>query len=98
LNLQFKRFVVYYLPLIANLGLIAYLAWQLGFAPYYQRHGELRMFSILYAVGGLVVGSSGITAFFHVTANEKGPRFWLVLALINTIIPTVLLVVLLQSR
>jgi len=95
---QLKRFVVYYLPLIANIGLVAYLVWQIGLVPYYERHGEFRIFSILYAIGGLVVGASGITAFFHVTANEKGPRRWLALALVNTIIPTVLLLVLLQSR
>jgi len=98
LNQQLKRFIVYYIPLIANLGLIAYLIWQLGLVPYDQRHGELRMFSILYAIGGMVVGASGITAFFHVTANEKGPRRWLALALVNTIVPTLLLLVLLQAR
>ncbi|HWB46110.1 MAG TPA: hypothetical protein VG900_11775 [Hyphomicrobiaceae bacterium] len=97
MSLQLRRFVAYWLPLIANLGLIAYLVWQLGLVPYQQRHGELRMFSILYAVGGMVVGASGITAFFHVTANEKGPRRWLALALVNTIVPTLLLLVLLQS-
>ena len=97
MNLQLRRFIVYWLPLIANLCLIAYLVWQLAWVPYYQRHGELRMFSILYAVGGMVVGASGITAFFHVTANEKGPRRWLAFALVNTIVPTVLLLVLLQS-
>ena len=98
MNQQLKRFIVYYIPLIANLGLIAYLIWQLGLVPYHQRHGELRMFSILYAIGGLVVGASGITAFFHVTANEKGPRRWLVFSLVNTIVPTLLLLVLFQTR
>jgi hypothetical protein len=97
MNVQLKRLVLYYLPLLANIGLIAYLAWQLGWVPFQQRHGELRMFSILYAVGGMVVGASGITAFFHVTADEKGPRRWLALALINTILPTLLLLVLLRS-
>ncbi len=93
-----QRFVLYYMPLLANIGLIAYLVWQLGLAPYDQRHGEFRMFSILYAIGGLVVGASGITAFFHVTANDKGPRRWLALALVNTIVPTLLLIALFQSR
>ena len=97
MNEQLKRFVVYYLPLLVNIALIAYLVWQLGLVPYYQRHGELRMFSILYAVGGLVIGASGITAFFHITANDKGPRRWLALALVNTIVPTLLLIVLFQS-
>lgn len=98
MNVQLRRFVAYYLPLMANLALIAYLVWQLGFASYYERHGEFRIFSILYAVGGLVMGASGITAFFHITANEQGPRRWLVLALVNTIVPTLLLMALFQFR
>jgi hypothetical protein len=97
MNEKLKRLVLYWLPLLANVGLIAYLVWQLALAPYYQRHGEFRMFSILYAIGGLVVAGSGITAFFHLTANDKGPRRWLALALVNTIVPTILLLVLLQS-
>ncbi|HEX4985945.1 MAG TPA: hypothetical protein VFV71_07725 [Burkholderiales bacterium] len=96
MNVQVRRFVVYWIPFIANLCLTGYLVWQLGLAPD-QRHSELRMFSILYAVGGMVVGASGVTAFFHVTANEKGPRRWLAFALVNTIVPTVLLLVLFRA-
>jgi hypothetical protein len=98
LNSKLKRFALYYLPLLANIGLIVYLIWQLNLVPYFQRQGEFQIFSVLYAVGGLVVAVSGITAFIHITANQKGPRPLFALSLVNTIIPTVLLLAMLQLR
>jgi hypothetical protein len=97
LNENLKRFLLYYLPLLANIGLIAYLIWQLNLVPYFQRQGELQIFSVLYAIGGLVVAVSGVTAFIHVIANQKGPRRLFALSLVNTIVPTLLLFVLLRS-
>ena len=98
MKLNSRRLLLYYVPLLANLGLIAYLTWQLNLVPYFQRQEEFRIFSVLYAVGGLVVAVSGITAFVHAVSNEKGPRNLFVLSLVNTIIPTVLLLALLQLR
>lgn len=98
MKLNPRRLLLYYVPLLANLGLIAYLTWQLNLVPYFQRQEEFRIFSVLYAVGGLVVAVSGITAFVHAVSNEKGPRNLFVLSLVNTIIPTVLLLALLQLR
>jgi hypothetical protein len=98
LNARLKRFLLYYLPLLANIGLIVYLIWQLNLVPYFQRQGEFQIFSVLYAVGGMVVAVSGIAAFIHVAANQKGPRRLFALSLVNTIIPTVLLIVMLQLR
>ncbi len=95
---KLKRFVLYYLPLLANIGLIIYLTWQLNLVPYFQRQGEFQIFSMLYAIGGLIVGVSGITAFIYVTANQKGSRPLFALSLVNTIIPTVLLLVMLHLR
>lgn len=96
MNQKLKRFLLYYLPALVNIGLIGYLIWQLNLVPYFQRQGELQMFSVLYAVGGLVVAVSGITAFIQVTANEKGPRLLFALSLVNTIVPTLLLLTMLQ--
>ena len=98
MNNKLKRFLLYYLPLLANVGLIAYLIWQLNLVPYFQRQGEFQIFSVLYAVGGLVVAVSGITACIHLIANQKGPRPLLALSLVNTIIPTMLLLAMLQFR
>ncbi len=98
MNNKLKRFLLYYLPLLANISLIAYLTWQLNLVPYFQRQGEFQIFSVLYAVGGLVVFESGVVAVMHLTANQKAPRRLLALSLINTIIPTVLLLAMLQLR
>jgi hypothetical protein len=98
LNSKLKRCLLYYLPLLANIGLIVYLIWQLNLVPYFQRQGEFQIFSVLYAVGGLVVAVSGVTAFIHTTANQKGSRPLFALSLVNTIIPTVLLLAMLQFR
>lgn len=98
LKSKLKRFLLYYLPLLANIGLIAYLIWQLNLVPYFQRQGEFQIFSMLYAIGGLVVGVSGTTAFIHITANQKGSHALFALSLVNTIIPTVLLIVMLHYR
>ena len=95
---KLRRFLLYYLPLFVNIGLITYLVWQLNLVPYFQRQGEFQIFSVLYAVGGLVVAVSGITAFIHFMANQQEPRPLFALALVNTIIPTVLLLAMLQFR
>ena len=98
MNSKLKRFALYYLPLLANIGLIVYLIWQLNLVPYFQRQGEFQIFSVLYAVGGLVVAVSGATAVIHLTSNQKGSRPLFALSLVNTIIPTVLLLAMLQLR
>ena len=98
MNASLKRFLLYYLPLLANIALIAYLVWQLNLVPYFQRQGEFQIFSVLYAVGGMVVAVSGVTAFIHIAANQQGGRPLFVLSLVNTIIPTVLLLAMLQFR
>ena len=98
MNTKLKRFLLYYLPLLANIGLIVYLVWQLNLVPYFQRQGEFQIFSVLYAIGGMVVAVSGISAFIYITANQKGSRPLFALSLVNTIIPTVLLIVMLQFR
>ena len=98
MNVKLKRFLLYYLPLLANITLVAYLVWQLNLVPYFQRQGEFQIFSMLYAVGGLVVAVSGVTAFIHIAANQEGPRRLFALSLVNTIIPTVLLLAMLQFR
>ena len=98
MNNKLKRFLLYYLPLLANISLIVYLTWQLNLVPYFQRQGEFQIFSVLYAVGGLVVFVSGVVAVIHLTANQKAPRQLLALSLVNAIIPTVLLLAMLQLR
>jgi hypothetical protein len=98
LNRKLRLFLLYWLPLATNVGLIIYLVWQLNLVPYFQRQGEFAIFSVLYAIGGLVVVVSGITAFVHASAMQKTERKYFVLSLINTIIPTLLLLLMLLFR
>jgi hypothetical protein len=87
------------LPTAANVGLIAYLTWQLNLMPFIERQGEFRIFSVLYAIGGLVIAVAGVAAFVHGASQHDRPRRrLLMLALVNLIIPTVLLLVLLKFR
>ena len=96
MRLLVRRTLLYYLPLACNLALIAYVVLQLHFVSGYDRHSKFFIFSTLYAVGGMLVAVSAVTAFFHATAQAKGPRIHYMLSLVNTIIPTVLLVILLN--
>jgi hypothetical protein len=93
-----RRLLIYFLPSAGNLALIAYLVWQIRYASFYDRHSEFLMFSLVYAVGGAVMVVSAVTAFFHGSTLAKAARWYYALALVNTIIPTVLLVVLLEFR
>jgi hypothetical protein len=97
LKLRWRRIFVYFLPLALNVALIAYLVWQLGYAPGFERHTRLQMFAVLYGMGGVVVAVSGVTAFLHATTREKAARGYFALALINTIVPTLVLLVMLRS-
>jgi heme/copper-type cytochrome/quinol oxidase subunit 2 len=94
---RLRRVLFYYIPCACNLALAAYLAWQLWSVPLIDRHSKFLMFSILYAVGGIVVAVSGITVFFHATAQEaRRPRWLYPLAVSNTIAPTLLLLAMLR--
>jgi hypothetical protein len=97
MRIRWRRVFVYLLPLACNVALSAYLVWQLGYTPAFDRHTKLQMFALLYAVGGVVVAVSGVTAFLHATTKEKSARGYFALALVNTILPTVLLLVVLRS-
>lgn len=93
-----KTIILDVLPTVANVVLTAYLAWQLNLMPYFQRQGEFQIFSVLYAVGGLVIAVSGFAAFVHAAETREAARRLFMLALINIIIPTMLLLVLLKFR
>lgn len=97
MKIELRRTLLYYLPLACNLALAAYLVWQLWSVPLLDRHSKFQMFSVLYAVGGVVVAVSGITVFSHATAREARRPGWLYpLAVSNTILPTLLLLAMLR--
>lgn len=90
-----RRLLLYFLPLAVNILLAAYLVWQLWNTVGLERDSSVFIFSLLYGLGGMVVAVSGVTAFCHATGqlNESGTYYGL--ALVNIIIPTVLLLLLL---
>ena len=97
MNARMRRILLYYLPFACNLALAAYLVWQLSFVSLLDRHSRFLMFSVLYAVGGVVVAASGVTVFFHATTQRgRGPRWLYPLAVSNTIVPTLLLLAMLR--
>ena len=96
---RLRTVVLDVLPTVTNIALIVYLSWQLNLMPFIERQGEFRIFSVLYAIGGLVIAVAGVAAFVHGAYQHTRPRRrLLMLALVNLIIPTVLLLVLLKFR
>ena len=93
---RWRRWLFYLGPLGCNLALTGYLVWQLGYTDALERHSRLQMFALLYAVGGVVLAISGVAAFLQATARDKGSRGYYALALVNVIIPTVLLLSMLK--
>lgn len=97
MNPRLRRVLLYYIPAMCNLALAGYLAWQLWSVPLLDRHSKFLMFSILYAVGGVVVAVSGVTVFFRAATKEaRGARWLYPLAVANTIAPTLLLLAMLR--
>lgn len=94
MNNRIKQFLLYWMPLLINAGLLIYLVWQLNLIPYFQRQGGFQIFSILYALGGLVVAVSGFAVFVHSALNPGGSQRLFMLSLANIIFPTVLLLAL----
>jgi hypothetical protein len=89
------RMLLYYLPLAVNAGLAAYLGWQLLKLAPTDRDSRVFMFAVTYGLGGIALAISGVTAFFHATAQLGGQRRHYALSLVNIIIPTILLLLLL---
>ena len=95
MRLPVRRTLLYYLPLVTNVVLAAYLVWQLRNVTSFERDSRVFMFAVVYGLGGLVVAVSGVTAFFHATAQLRERRSYYALALFNAIVPTVMVLALL---
>lgn len=89
------RTLLYYLPLAVNVVLAIYLGWQLLAIEPSDRDSRVFMFSVTYGLGGIVLAVSGVTAFFHASAQIGGHRGYYALSLLNIIVPTVLVLSLL---
>ena len=95
MKLSARRALLYYFPLAINVVLATYLVWQLWRVTPFERDSRVFMFAMMYGLGGIVVAISGVTAFFHATAQIGEPRAYYALSLFNIIVPTVLLLALL---
>ena len=97
MNRSIQRLLLYFLPLATNLVLGVYLGWQIWRLEPIERDSRVFMFSLLYGLGGIVVAVSGVTAVLHMTQQIKEQRTYYGLALINIIVPTLLLLILLYK-
>lgn len=92
-----QRLLLYFVPLVTNLLLAVYLGWQIWRIAPIERDSRVFMFSLLYGLGGIVVAVSGVTAFLHMTQQLREERVYYGMALINIIVPTLLLLILLYK-
>jgi energy-converting hydrogenase Eha subunit B len=99
-----RRFLGIVLPGLLNAGLALWIVWHLIAVPGYARSIGFGAFVWLYAVGGLAIVLSCASAFMLLAMETSDPvdaarrRLWLMLALVNTTIPSVLMLLLVVLR
>jgi len=99
-----QRLLGFLLPGLVNMGLALWIVWHLATVPGYARRIGFGSFVWLYAIGGLAIVLSCASAFLLLamdvtgTADAAQRRVWLMLAFINTTIPSVLMLVLVLLR
>ena len=99
-----QRFVGFLLPGLLNAGLALWIAWHLATTASYARGMGFGAFVWLYAIGGLAIVLSCGSAFMLMatdgsgSANATQRRRWLMTALVNTTIPSVLMLLLLLLK
>ena len=99
-----ERFLGFVLPGLLNAGLALWIVWHLATVPGYARRLSFGAFVMLYAVGGLTIVLSCASAFLLLALGGSNAvdaaqrRLWLMLALVNTTIPSVLMLLLLGLR
>ncbi len=91
-------------PAILNVGSAVWLAWHLALVPGYAQELSFAHFASLYAIGGLTIVLSGMAIFFMLASDQlqasdaRQRRRWLTVALINTSVPSIGILVLLFLR
>jgi hypothetical protein len=99
-----KTFVGFVLPSSCNAALAAWLAWYLLIVPGHGRHLSFQAFVLFYAVGGLAIVLSCAAAFLLLAADQplttdlQTRRRWFTIALLNTILPSLLMLALIFFR
>jgi hypothetical protein len=99
-----QRVLGFLLPGALNACLALWIVWHLATIPSYARNVGFGAFVWLYMVGGLAIVLSCASAFFLLAVEGTGGsgasqrRLWLMLALVNTTIPSILMLLLLLLR
>ena len=99
-----KTFVGLVLPSLCNAGMAAWLAFHLLTGPTYARSLSFRAFVWFYAIGGFAIVLSCVAAFLLLASDQPqandlvARRRWLTVALINTTVPSLLMLALIWLR
>jgi len=99
-----KGFFGLLLPSLCNAGLSVWLTWHLVMARGYARHLSFQAFVWFYAIGWLAIVLSCAAAFLMLATDrplESNLRVrgrWLIIALVNTAVPSVLMLVVVLLR
>jgi len=99
-----KTFLGFVLPSLCNAGMAAWLAFHLLAGPTYGRSLSFRAFVWFYAIGGLAIVLSCAAAFLLLATDQppahdmRARRRWLTVALINTTVPSLLMLALIWLR
>jgi hypothetical protein len=92
------------LPALCNVGVAAWLAWHLMTLPEHARRLSFQAFVWFYAIGGLTIVLSCAAAFLlmasdqPLVSDQRQRRRWLTIALINTTVPSLLMLALMMLR
>lgn len=104
MNRAAKTFLGFVLPSLCNAGMAAWLAFHLLTGPTYARSLSFRAFVWFYAIGGFAIVLSCAAAFLLLATDQPqandlvARRRWLTIALINTTVPSLLMVALIWLR
>ena len=99
-----KTFLGFVLPSLCNAGMATWLAFHILAGPNYARGLSFRAFVWFYAIGGLAIVLSCAAAFLLLATDQppahdmRARRRWLTVALINTTVPSLLMLALIWLR
>ncbi len=86
--------LLYVIPVVLNLALVAWGARELLLVPESDHDFGLHAFAGFYALGGVVMVISGATAVSDIVFGDPARRRLLYVALVNTWVPTLVMLAL----
>jgi len=104
MNRAAKTVLGFVLPSLCNAGMAAWLIYHVSGGSAYARSLSFRAFVWFYAIGGLAIVLSCAAAFLLLATDEPlatdmgARRRWLTIALVNTTVPSLLMLALIWLR